>query len=119
MEHGASTLDGSAQTATGNGRLYKPLDCRIVIVHPQDEAQTQLAQDLAEALEDLEQKPVRGTLFTMEPEGRLCIVLVELDRPLLANMKPGDFSALQTMLTTARGVLWWLGAHTIMPRHPT
>lgn len=107
LEHVASTVNGSAQTATENGGLSKPLDCEIAIIHAQGESQMRLTRDLAEALEeDLGKKPDRGTIFTVEPEGKLCIVLVELDRPLLANMKADAFSALQKTLTTARGVLW-------------
>lgn len=41
-----------------------------------------------------------------DPNARTFVVLVELASPLLATLSEKDFGSLQTLITTARGILW-------------
>ncbi|KAG0652505.1 Reducing polyketide synthase [Hyphodiscus hymeniophilus] len=45
-------------------------------------------------------------LKEVEPEGKICIVLAELNHSLLANITPEEFAYVQKLFTTAKGVLW-------------
>jgi acyl transferase domain-containing protein/NADPH:quinone reductase-like Zn-dependent oxidoreductase len=96
-------------------------DADIVIIHGDSESQLQLASTLSDRLLALTGTiPAAGTLDAMADvaSDKLCIIVPELDQPILANMDVAKFEALQRLLTTVRGALWVVrGAYT-NPAHP-
>lgn len=57
--------------------------------------------------------PVVGKLGDIKTEGSLCIVLEELIRPVVSDLDPEKFRAVQDMTSTASGILWVVrGAYT-------
>ncbi|KAN0092149.1 BcPKS8, polyketide synthase [Hyaloscypha variabilis] len=50
--------------------------------------------------------PVVGSLSTIPTDGKVCIVLSELEQPVVSNLSPADFQGVQNMLSGAAGVLW-------------
>ncbi|KAL1843114.1 hypothetical protein VTJ49DRAFT_3061 [Mycothermus thermophilus] len=119
-------LDGEAETAVDAPRelCYKlewepilqgpdaenqllPGDADVAIIHSDSPSQTLIAIGLANALEVATGKlPDFGTLGTISTAGKLVIFLTELDKPVLSNLTPEQFTTVQTLLTSAAGVLW-------------
>jgi acyl transferase domain-containing protein/NADPH:quinone reductase-like Zn-dependent oxidoreductase len=98
------------------GNSQPQFDADIVIVHAESESQHQLVSMLSDRLLALTGAvPITGPLDALADvaSDKLCIVISELDRPILADINVADFEALQRLLTTVRGALWAVrGAYT-------
>ena len=82
-------------------------DTDIEIVCGDSASQAQLAQDVAAVLHHFTGKqPNISTLLEHRADNKLCVVLTELEKPLLAQIKSDEFEALQKLLTSVQGVLW-------------
>ncbi|PVH83915.1 putative polyketide synthase [Cadophora sp. DSE1049] len=119
-------FDGSnAPSSTANRELcyklqWEPLhakhersECDFAIICNED-SQEALVSSVKDLIIDLTQKtPVVGSLGNIETEGKVCIVLSELDQPVISTLNEVDFQSVQKMLTGAAGVLWAIrGAYT-------
>jgi NADPH:quinone reductase-like Zn-dependent oxidoreductase/malonyl CoA-acyl carrier protein transacylase len=83
------------------------LDGEVAIIHGDSELQIMLASKLADALEKSTGKtPEVGTLLDVQSDGKLCLFLPELEKPLLSSLKPAQFTALQKLLTGVQGIFW-------------
>jgi acyl transferase domain-containing protein/NADPH:quinone reductase-like Zn-dependent oxidoreductase len=81
----------------------------IIIIHGHTPAQIEIASDLSDRLLALTGAvPATGSLLTLADDSsdKFCIVLTELDTPILGNLDCSHFEALQRLLTTVRGALW-------------
>ena len=79
----------------------------VTIVHGDSKSQCLLASKLADALEQFTgERPDFGTLQHVKADGKLCVFLAELEQPLLSSLTPIQFTILQEMLTSIRGILW-------------
>ncbi|KAH9909898.1 putative polyketide synthase [Xylariomycetidae sp. FL2044] len=97
--------DNTAELAPDGDRELP--DTEIEIVHGDSALQSQVAFSLAEALERITGKrPSLSSLLDSSVENKLCIVIPEIDKPLLSLLKSEEFEAVQKMLTTVQGVLW-------------
>jgi NADPH:quinone reductase-like Zn-dependent oxidoreductase/malonyl CoA-acyl carrier protein transacylase len=84
-------------------------DAEIVIVHGDAPAQIETASLLSDKLLALTgTAPLTGSLTSLAcvSSDKLCIVITELDTPLLSSLDAPSFEALQRLLTTVRGALW-------------
>ncbi|KZM21666.1 uncharacterized protein EKO05_0000979 [Ascochyta rabiei] len=84
-------------------------DAEVVIIHGDTELQYAIASALTRRLITTSGvKITQGTVDTMahHAKNKLCLVLTELDSPLLSTLSASQFAALKTMLTSAEGVLW-------------
>ncbi|XPT01486.1 hypothetical protein M3J09_010621 [Ascochyta lentis] len=84
-------------------------DSEIVIIHGETSLQYTIASALARLLVDTSGvRIMQGTVDTMAhvAKNKLCLVLTELDSPLLATLSSSQFTALKTILTSAQGVMW-------------
>lgn len=84
-------------------------DADILVIHGDIQAQVDLAYLLSDRLLALTGKaPTTGPLSELSnaASGKLCIVLTEIDQPLLASLEASQFEALQKLLTTVQGALW-------------
>ncbi|KAJ4355154.1 hypothetical protein N0V95_003176 [Ascochyta clinopodiicola] len=84
-------------------------DAEVVIIHGDTELQYAIASALTRRLITTSGvKITQGTIDTMahNAKNKLCLVLTELDTPLLSTLSAPQFAALKTMLTSAEGVLW-------------
>ncbi|KAE9366807.1 putative polyketide synthase [Stipitochalara longipes BDJ] len=50
--------------------------------------------------------PTVGALGFVPTDGKVCIVLSELEQQVVSNLSSADFQAIQKMLSSAAGVLW-------------
>ena len=79
---------------------------------------TESQQDLVTNLKKLltacmQNTPVVGKLGDVKTDGRVCIVLEELVKPVVSCLNPSNFKAIQDMTSTASGILWAVrGAYT-------
>jgi acyl transferase domain-containing protein/NADPH:quinone reductase-like Zn-dependent oxidoreductase len=92
-----------------NGRAQPAFDADIVIIHGETEFQHNLAAAITQHLEaTLGAKITQGTLQETAhlAQGKLCLVLTELDSPLLATLDAAQFEALKVLLTTVQGAMW-------------
>ena len=48
----------------------------------------------------------QSTLAEVRPTGTICVVMLELDRPLLSLCTEAEFDSIRRMLSCAKGVLW-------------
>ena len=91
-------------------------DASIVIIHGDAASQRDLARTLSDRLAALTRNvPATGSLTSLADvsNDKLCIVITELETPLLAGLSAQEFGALQRLLTSVRGVLWAVrGAYT-------
>ncbi len=54
-----------------------------------------------------------GSLSSTEAQGKVCVVIVELDKPLLSTLDAQTLEILQSLAQSAKGVLWVVkGAYT-------
>ncbi|KAM0324053.1 hypothetical protein ACHAQA_008241 [Verticillium albo-atrum] len=87
----------------------KPLlaNIDIAIIHGESNSQQLIANELAISLATATGKlPEMGSLQEINAEGKLCVVLAEIDEPFLAAPTEAQFTAVQKMLTTVQGALW-------------
>jgi acyl transferase domain-containing protein/NADPH:quinone reductase-like Zn-dependent oxidoreductase len=92
-----------------NGQAQPGFDADIVIVHGETELQHNLAAAIVQHLETtLGAKITQGTLEEIAhlARGKICLVLTELDSPLLATLDAAQFEALKRLLTTVQGAMW-------------
>ncbi|TPX18755.1 uncharacterized protein E0L32_002612 [Thyridium curvatum] len=79
----------------------------LVIIHEDAPSQELVALSLASALDQVTGRmPEVGAFESVDATGKICIVLSELYRPLLASLTPAAFAALQKIVTKAEGCLW-------------
>lgn len=89
-----------------NGTPKLALD-NVVIVHGNSEAQNLLAAKLSDSFSTLTgTRPELGSLGDVDPRGKVCLFLMELDKALLLSLDSSQFFALQKVLTSVQGVLW-------------
>ncbi|KAL8362903.1 hypothetical protein RB601_008930 [Gaeumannomyces tritici] len=82
-------------------------DADVVIVHGDTAFQHTLARCLADVIERATTLcPAMGTLGHMDTEGKLCIVLGEIDRPFLADPTEQQFEAVRALAGSAQALLW-------------
>ncbi|EHK96119.1 putative Phthiocerol synthesis polyketide synthase type I PpsC [Glarea lozoyensis 74030] len=79
-----------------------------------EETQQDLLFSVREPLFQLTGKtPTIGSLSTVATEGKICIVLSELEKPILSNMNSENFGRVQKMIASAAGIIWAVkGAYT-------
>jgi acyl transferase domain-containing protein/NADPH:quinone reductase-like Zn-dependent oxidoreductase len=100
-------LDWEPALESETAETLKPTDAEVVIVHANTPLQAKVATDLAGSIEKLTGKmPLMSNLQSANTEGKLCIFLPEIEKPLLSNLKAVDFDALQKILTSVQGALW-------------
>jgi NADPH:quinone reductase-like Zn-dependent oxidoreductase len=51
-------------------------------------------------------EPTVGTLGNVSTEGKVCIVLSELEQQVVSNLSSVDFQAIQKIFSSAAGILW-------------
>ena len=97
-----------------NGQSAAPTaDLEVVIICDQ-EIQQSLVSNVKDLLRHFTKKePVIGSLGEVDVDGKICIVLSELDRPVVPNLSGESFTAIQKMVSVSSGVLWAVrGAYT-------
>ncbi|KJR88229.1 polyketide synthase [Sporothrix schenckii 1099-18] len=98
-------LDSLSNGHGGDGAGFP--DAEVVIVHEESNSQTLIAMGLATALEQATGRmPELGSLHNVNVANKICVVLSELQRPLLSTLTETEFASLKTLLTTAEGCLW-------------
>lgn len=82
------------------------LDADFVIIC-NESTQQMLLSSIEDLIEDATKKsPIVGSLGEVETAGKVCIVLSELDRPVVSHLSSDNFQSIQKMLAGAAGVLW-------------
>ncbi|TVY92322.1 Reducing polyketide synthase [Lachnellula willkommii] len=111
--HGNGETNGVTNGGTNGHSNFSAYDSDVAIICDET-AQGSLVSGVKDLLTDLTNKtPEVGALGTLVTEGKVCIVLSELDRPIISSLGSANFEALQKMLTSAAGVLWAVrGAYT-------
>ena len=96
------TTNGHQEAAASEPELP---DVEIAIVH--EDASSLVATALAAKLEQATGSlPQVGTLQDVDPAGKICIFLSELDKPFLSSLTADQFNSLHKVLTTVEGCLW-------------
>lgn len=84
----------------------KILETDVVVIRPESLPNFSVAV-LADNLEKwMGKAPTIGTLEQVDPCGKICIFLGDLEKPFLANIDTGSFIALQKLTTLAEGIFW-------------
>ncbi|CAG8978751.1 hypothetical protein HYALB_00011512 [Hymenoscyphus albidus] len=93
--------------------LSELIDTPVVIIC-HETTQQELVTEFVSLLEKVtKQTPEIGSLDTVSTEGKICIVLSELETPVISNMDSETFQYVQQMTTSASGILWAVrGAYT-------
>lgn len=100
-------------------RDFNFFEGEVTIICGDSEFQNFLAAKLADALEHLTRKrPAVGTLSDIKTDGKLCLFLAELDKPLLSSLSLAQFTALQKVLTSVQGILWVVRGAYVGSRNP-
>ncbi|KAH6042747.1 hypothetical protein HBI54_128330 [Parastagonospora nodorum] len=104
------------------GMTEKPrFDTGVVIVHGNSKSQLEMAAMLSDQFMLLTgAAPVLGSLSSLASisQDKLCVVISELEEPLLSTLSAQDFEALQYLLTTIRGALWVVRGAYVGSRSP-
>ena len=108
--NGASNHAEPVVAANGHATFAPELEVAIICDPRQLELVTSLKELLAHSVK---KSLVVGKLGEVKTEGRVCIVLEELVRPVVSDLTPTNFKAIQNMTSTAAGILWAVrGAYT-------
>ena len=100
-------LEPVAEAANGDSGDKKFPDVHVAIVHDSSDFQNAVAMDIATALEQETWKmPEMGMLSEIDPVGKICIFLPEIEKPLLSTLTSTEFATLQNVLTSSDGCLW-------------
>ncbi|TVY82152.1 Reducing polyketide synthase [Lachnellula suecica] len=102
--HVNGTTNGTSNGEMNGASNYAT---EIVIIHTSLESQILLASKLAGEVEHLTgTRPEAGTLMEVNTDSKLCLVISELDTPLLPTLTLTEFNVLQKILTSVQGILW-------------
>lgn len=111
--------NGTNGTSQSNGKLVGTNSRSIMIIHGETHQQQLLASNMADEFECIYgERPTTTTLLNTTAQGKHCIFITELEKPLLSSLATDDFLALQKMLTTAEGVLWVVRGAYGNAKHP-
>ncbi|KAK2623593.1 hypothetical protein QTJ16_007147 [Diplocarpon rosae] len=96
------------------GMLTPPTFDTDVAIICDETTQPDLLCSLQDLIVDLTQRiPTVYSFGSVETEGKVCIVLSELAKPIVSNLSSADFQYIQKMLASAVGALWVVrGAYT-------
>ncbi|TDZ31026.1 Reducing polyketide synthase PKS2 [Colletotrichum spinosum] len=102
------SLSGKKKSSATSVKVDAPLpDVDLAIIHGESNSQQMLANGLAIALASSTSRlPEMGALHEVNTEGKLCIVLTELEQPFLANPTKEQFADVRNMLAGVQGCLW-------------
>ncbi|RAL17772.1 ketoacyl-synt-domain-containing protein [Aspergillus homomorphus CBS 101889] len=95
----------------------------LILTDGKNEAQAKFAEQLRRQIQsnvaDLEVSiaPFLEAVTEKQPQGRICISLLEYHRPFLATLTEAEFNALKEMLTLTNDVIW-LVRDAQTPRKP-
>jgi NADPH:quinone reductase-like Zn-dependent oxidoreductase len=119
-EFPAGTANGTCNgLSKGPNRESNFSEGEVAIICGDSEFQNLLATNLADALEHLTGKrPAVGALADIKTDGKLCLFLSELDKPLLSSLTLAQFTALQKVLTSVQGILWVVRGAYVSSRTP-
>ncbi|KAH7116905.1 hypothetical protein B0J11DRAFT_592976 [Dendryphion nanum] len=108
-----------SHTDVNDAKPASQFNTDIVIVHGETDLQQNLAASLAKDLSIMTgQSPITSTLSKVDAKDKICLFLVEIDTPFLANLDSTTFEALQQLLTSVQSILWVVrGAYT-NSKHP-
>lgn len=117
VSNGATHENGETNGGTNgetNGHSASPEYETEIAIICDETTQELLVSGVKNLLIDLTKKtPEVGQLGSIATEGKVCVVLSELSQPIVSNLGPTNFEALQKMLTSAAGILWAVrGAYT-------
>ncbi|KAE9577643.1 Reducing polyketide synthase PKS2 [Colletotrichum fructicola] len=103
------SLSGKGKKNASNGvKVDAPLpDVDVAIIHGESNSQQMLANGLAIALASSTSRlPEMGALHEVNTEGKLCVVLTEIEQPFLANPTKEQFADIRNMIAGVQGCLW-------------
>ncbi|KDN61564.1 putative beta-ketoacyl synthase domain-containing protein [Colletotrichum sublineola] len=105
------SLSGRSKTKINSAsgvEVDAPLpDVDVAIIHGDSNAQQTLANGLAIALASATSRlPEMGGMHEVNTEGKLTIVLTEIEQPFLANPTKEQFAEVRNMLAGVQGCLW-------------
>lgn len=99
-----------------SGEHYAQIDFSVVLID--HENSTPLEHLLTQELTESGVNVASETLKTVDPRGKICLVLCELTNPVLSDMCLEQFEAVKRVLTAASGVLWLTRSGQISPESP-
>ncbi|UQC84889.1 beta-ketoacyl synthase domain-containing protein [Colletotrichum lupini] len=105
------SLSGKSKTKINGAsgvEVDAPLpDVDVAIIHGDSNSQQMLANGLAIALASATSRlPEMGTMHEVNTEGKLTVVLTEIEQPFLANPTKEQFAEVRGMLAGVQGCLW-------------
>ena len=109
--NGEVTVNGDTQVnghRTPESEKSQTFNEDVVIIHRHLNDKSYL-EDLTNRIRDLTGKDVQtATLDSVDPIGKICILVSEVDGKILTTMDSVAFSQMQNVLTKASGLLWVL-----------
>ena len=82
----------------------------LIIVHGDHASQNQLASQIAISVEQhagvCPSLETFSSLSTEKTSGKLCLVITELEQPLLSSLTSTAFATLQQLVASTEGILW-------------
>lgn len=124
--NGQTPVDGHLTPPIKHGRSSSAVELANGIVTPIEQPETtpvaivgdassqgKLVYALSHAIHFATGKEPEVTKFgALDPTGKVCVVVSELEAPILGKLSADEFRAIQEVLTKSAGVLWVVrGAH--------
>ncbi len=96
-----------------NGTTASKFETEVVVIGD-EMTQEPLISSVKDIIKDFTHfTPTVAALGSTATDGKICIVLSELNRPVVSSLTCDEFQAIQKMLAGAAGVLWAVrGAYT-------
>ncbi|KAJ0161416.1 Lovastatin diketide synthase LovF [Colletotrichum tanaceti] len=101
-------ISGGGGGGSSGVKVEAPLpDVDVAIIHGDSNSQQMLANGLAIALASATSRlPEMGGMHEVNTEGKLTIVLTEIEQPFLADPTKEQFAEVRNMLAGVQGCLW-------------
>ncbi|KAN0113308.1 BcPKS8, polyketide synthase [Hyaloscypha variabilis] len=97
-------------TSPASGRLTDFPTREMIIVHGEGTSQIDLASKVADSIEEITgSRPALETFTKLESAkatSKLCLVIAELQQPLLSSLTSTNFTTLQKLVASTEGILW-------------
>lgn len=112
--------DGPSKDTTNGVESHEYSSEGIVIIRGNSHEQEALAPKLAHSLKHSTGKRAEiGDISLIETSEKLCVFILELEKPFLSTLTSSEFLALQRALIGSRGILWVIRGAYVSFSDPT
>jgi len=119
IEWESAILDETQANHASDSAIGVPFDGLNMAIICNESTQGDLVARLKESLKNLTgRSPTSGALGTIDTVGKICVVLLELEKPFISALTASDFGSIQKLITSSEGIIWPIRGAYADPQSP-